>query len=98
MLTVIPGYLIPRYGFRINVISGSLIMAIGFISTAFVPNVYCMYGTFVELYQVLEQVFSSQLRKVHLWLCSKRNEQRSPLYPVLQPVLELLYFLYLLNI
>ena len=46
MLTVIPGYLIPRYGFRINVINGSLIMAIGFISTAFVPNVYCMYGTF----------------------------------------------------
>ena len=46
MLTVIPGYLIPRYGFRINVINGSLIMAIGFISTAFVPNVYCMYGSF----------------------------------------------------
>ena len=45
MLTVIPGYLIPRCGFKIIVMSGSLIMAIGFVSSAFVPNVYYMYGT-----------------------------------------------------
>ena len=31
MFAVIPGYLIPIYGFKINVICGSLILAIGFI-------------------------------------------------------------------
>ena len=45
MLTVIPGYLIPRFGFRINIIAGCLILAVGFISSIFVPNMYWLYFT-----------------------------------------------------
>ena len=45
MLTVIPGYLIPRFGFRVNIVTGCLIMAGGFISSIFVPNMYCLYFT-----------------------------------------------------
>ena len=45
MLTVIPGYLIPRYGFRINVVIGCSLMALGFISTIFVTDIYYLYVT-----------------------------------------------------
>ena len=45
MLAVIPGYLIPLYGFRIILISGCLITAIGFISSIFVTKMYLLYIT-----------------------------------------------------
>ena len=45
MLTVIPGYLIPSYGFRINVVIGCSLMALGFISTIFVTDIYYLYVT-----------------------------------------------------
>ena len=45
MLAVIPGYLIPLYGFRIILISGCLITAIGFISSIFVSKMYLLYIT-----------------------------------------------------
>ena len=45
MLTVIPGYLIPRYGFRINVVIGCSLMALGFIATIFVSDIYYLYVT-----------------------------------------------------
>ena len=45
MLTVIPGYLIPRYGFQINVVIGCSLMALGFISTILVTEIYYLYVT-----------------------------------------------------
>ena len=45
MLTVIPGYMIPRFGFKVNIIIGCLIMAVGFISSIFVINMYYLYFT-----------------------------------------------------
>ena len=45
MLTVIPGYLIPRYGFRINVAIGCVFLATGFISSTFVTHLPYLYLT-----------------------------------------------------
>ena len=43
--TVIPGYTIPHCGFRINVVIGCSLMALGFISTIFVTDIYYLYVT-----------------------------------------------------
>ena len=45
MLTVIPGYLIPRYGFRVNIMIGSVFVMVGFISSIFVTTMYYLYFT-----------------------------------------------------
>ena len=45
MLAVIPGYLIPIYGFRIILIVGSLITVTGFISSIFVAEMHILYIT-----------------------------------------------------
>ena len=45
VLTVIPGYLIPIYGFRIVLIVGCLTTVAGFISSIFVTEMYVLYIT-----------------------------------------------------
>ena len=45
MLTVIPGYLIPFFGFRTVVMTGSFIMAAGFIVSIFAVDIYFLYAT-----------------------------------------------------
>ena len=45
MLAVIPGYFIPLCGFRIILITGALITAIGFISSIFITEMYLLYIT-----------------------------------------------------
>ena len=43
MLAIIPGHLIPIYGFRVNLIIGCFIMVTGLISSIFVKKIYLLY-------------------------------------------------------
>ena len=45
MLTVIPGYFISHYGFRINILTGCFILCVGFLSSIFVTNLHYLYLT-----------------------------------------------------
>ncbi len=45
MLAIIPGYLIPKLGYKSIVVIGSIITALGFISSIYVTDVYYLYIT-----------------------------------------------------
>ena len=45
MLAIIPGYLIPKLGYKLIVVIGSMITALGFISSIYVTDVYYLYIT-----------------------------------------------------